>query len=154
MDPIENALFLSLRPVYAELIVLGTKTIELRRIRPRALPGTLVIIYASSPIKQIIGTCIVDEIGVASPEEIWRLHGPRIGLDWHAVATYFHGKAEGVAISVTNPVRLANPIPLLTVREHLGNSAPPQSFRYIYRNDADTLIRAGSPVCDLEPVAV
>lgn len=152
MDPIENAIFLSLRPVYAELIVSGAKTIELRRIRPRAMPGTLVIIYSSSPVKQIVGTCIVDKIGVASPEEIWKLHGPHIGLDWSAVATYFHGKVEGVAISVTNPVRLANPIPLLTVRKYLGDSAPPQSFRYIRRDEADALIRAESPVNNLEAV--
>lgn len=154
MDPIESALFLSLRPVYAELIVSGIKTIELRRIRPRALPGTLVIVYSSSPVRQIVGTCVVDEIGVASPEEIWRLHGPRTGLDWTAVSTYFSGKAEGVAISVTNPVRLVNPIPLMTVRKYLGDSAPPQSFRYIRRDEANALIRAGSPVDNLEPVTV
>ena len=95
---------------------------------------------------------MVDEIGAGSPEEIWRLHGPRIGLDWSAVSRYFHGKAEGVAISVTNPVRLANPIPLLTVRKYLEDSAPPQSFRYIRFDEADALIRAGFPVNNLEAV--
>lgn len=144
MDPIEKSLFLSLRPTYAELIVSGTKTIELRRIRPRAIPGTLVIVYSSSPAKQIIGTCTVSEIGIASPEEIWSLHGARIGLDWPAVSTYFHGKTVGVAISVTNPVRLANPIPLTIVRKYLGDSVPPQSFRYIPSDQADALIRLGS----------
>ncbi len=144
MGPTEKALFLSLRPTYAELILSRRKTVELRRIRPRALPGTLVIIYASSPVRRIVGTCIVEDIGTATPEEIWRLHGPRTGLDCYAVAAYLHGKDRGVAITVRSATRLAEPVPLATVRWWLGDSAPPQSFRYVAYEVAEALISAGA----------
>lgn len=144
MHSTDQALFLSLRPDYAELILSGRKTVELRRIRPRAMPGTLVIVYASSPVRQVLGTCLVKTIGSATPEEIWRLHGPHIGLDWSAVAAYLHGKDRGVAITVTSPRRLDYPIPLTDVRKQLGDSAPPQSFRYVAIETAIALIGLGA----------
>lgn len=141
MELTERVLFLSLRPIYAELIISGTKTVELRRIRPRAIPGTLVIIYASSPVKHVVGTCVVDEINTATPEEIWRLHGARTGLDWPALSAYFKDKERGVAIAVMSPTRLEIPIPLTIVRKYVGRSAPPQSFRYIARHEAEGLLK-------------
>lgn len=144
MDLSSQALFLSLRPKYAEMIISGIKTVELRRIRPKAPPGTLVIVYASSPMKRVLGTCIVEAIGTATPEEIWKLHGASTGIDWSAVADYFRGKSEGVAITVRNPERFITPIPLDKIRKCLGDSAPPQSFSYVSKVEANALVRAGS----------
>jgi predicted transcriptional regulator len=132
----ERALFLSLRPLYAEMILSGSKTVELRRIRPKAEPGSLVIVYASSPVRHILGTCIVEDIGSGTPDEIWRLHGPQTGIAWGVFSNYFIGIDQGVAITVRNARRLDEPIPLDVVRHHLKGFMPPQSFRYIGRDHA------------------
>jgi predicted transcriptional regulator len=149
MAELERVLFLSLRPAYSEHIMSGSKTIELRRIRPRAKPGSLAIIYASSPEMRVVGTCIVDEIGTATPQEIWRLHGPKIGIDWSAVADYFSGKEKGVAISLSRPERLDTPIPLQSVRLCVGASVPPQSFRYLSPAQATRLLKQGAPAASV-----
>ena len=144
MKATRDVLFLSLKPEFAEMIISGDKTVELRRIRPRALPGTLVLVYASSPVMKLIGTCIVQEISVGTPREIWRIHGASTGVNRSGLVKYFHDTERGVAISVGTPKRFGHPIPLTRVREHLGDSLPPQSFRYISIRDAIRLIREGS----------
>lgn len=143
MQPTKQALFLSLKPSFAEMIMSGDKTVELRRIRPRALPGTMAFIYASSPVMELIGTSIIEEISIATPREIWRLHGPATGLKWRGLTDYFHDVDHGVAISLGTPTRFEQPVSLERVRGYLGESAPPQSFRYINHQNALKLIRAG-----------
>jgi len=143
MDPSKQALFLSLRPEFAEMIITGKKTVELRRIRPKASSGTIVIVYASSPVKKILGTCIVENISTGTPREIWNLHGVSTGLGWTTLAHYLQGKDHGVAITVGSPLRFDVPVPLEKVRKCLGESAPPQSFRYIGIAEANRLIRIG-----------
>src|SRR4051794_125899 len=119
MTVAERALFLSLKPTYAELLLSGEKTVELRRIRPRTAPGTLVIVYASTPTRAVLGTCVVKAIGAEKPSLIWRLHGPRTGVRRREFDNYFEGRSLAVAISVTRPRRLAEPIALNELRHHL-----------------------------------
>jgi len=138
-----EVLFLSLRPQFAEMIISGSKTVELRRIRPRALPGTLVLIYASSPTMKLIGTCVVKEIVTGTPREIWKLHGGATGLKLRGIADYLQGTERGVAISVGSPIRFDQPLPLEKIRSIIGESAPPQSFRYISSQESAKLLRAG-----------
>ena len=44
-----ETLLLSIRPTFVERIIDGTKTAELRRVRPTVRPGQDVLIYGSSP---------------------------------------------------------------------------------------------------------
>ncbi len=52
----DRSLLVSVKPVYARLILAGSKTVELRRVRPNAVPGCQVLIYASSPTMEMVGT--------------------------------------------------------------------------------------------------
>jgi len=71
----DAALFLSLRAEFAELILDGVKKVELRRIRPRAVPGTHALVSATSPVKAVLGGCTVRSVITADPDEVWELHG-------------------------------------------------------------------------------
>ncbi len=54
---------LSVKPAYANLLVDGIKTIELRRKFPVDLvPGTKCLIYSSSPTKKVIGECKIAKV--------------------------------------------------------------------------------------------
>jgi len=162
MGPTDRALFLSLKPAYAELVLSGEKTVELRRIRPRAAPGTLVVVYASTPVRAVVGTCIVEAIGSEAPAVIWNLHGQRTGVCRSEFNTYFYGRTIAVAITVGRPHRLERPISLDAVRQGLDCFAPPQSFRYLTPVQAMVLvpeqwtahcIRAGVPALS-QPTSV
>lgn len=147
MTPHDRALFVSLRPAYAEMILSGVKTVELRRIRPNVALGTLVLIYASSPTSQVLGTCVVEHIGSGTPDEIWELHGTRTGIGRAAFRSYFTGTNHGVAITVANPRRLQDPLHLDALRRQ--GFSPPQSFRYIPQEDAQALLAPQVDVCEL-----
>lgn len=56
---------MSVKPQYAELLLSGVRTFELRRVRPKIAAGGLVLIYASSPATQMVGTGTVAEVAVA-----------------------------------------------------------------------------------------
>jgi predicted transcriptional regulator len=140
MDPSENYLFLSLRPEYAKLLLQEVKTVELRRIRPRASAGTRILLYAASPQCELVGHCRVAEIGQAAPDVIWKLHGSKTGIQLKAYRAYFDGSAKAVAITVENVVSLESPIPLSSLRAKWIDFQPPQSFRYIPMEEAEHLI--------------
>lgn len=136
----ERVVFLSLRPRFAELLLDGGKRVELRRIRPQADPGTLAVIYAASPVRAVLGTCVVEAIGAAAPDDIWRLHGPDTAITWRDFRDYFAGASRAVAITVVQPTRLPHPVPLAQLRGIWGGFQPPQSFRYVTMADVAEFI--------------
>ena len=146
MDPNDDVLFLSLRPEYAELLLGGQKTVELRRIRPRAPIGTVVLLYASSPQRELVVACTVAAIGQATPDQIWKLHGSKTGICRTDFRTYFNGTSQAVAITVTNPRRFDHPISLPRLRSEWINFQPPQSFRYVSYLDALRLLDGQAPL--------
>jgi len=140
MAPTDRALFLSLKPLFAELVLNGDKTVELRRIQPRAEPGTLVVVYASTPVRAVLGTCVVEDIGTEAPDVIWELHGARTGVRRHEFDSYFQGREIAVAITIRHPQRLEAPVPLGVLRQGLDRFSPPQSFRYLTPAQAMKLV--------------
>ena len=131
----DDALFLSLRPEFAELILNGVKKVELRRVRPRAVPGTSVIVYATSPVKAVLGGCRVRSVTTAHPDEVWELHGALASVERDGFDEYFAGAERATAIQLGSPWRLARPVPLSVLRTNWDGFNPPQSFRYVHRSD-------------------
>ena len=140
MDTTDRALFFSVKPTFADLLLSGEKTVELRRVRPRATAGTLAIVYASTPVRAVLGTCTVADIGEEHPSVIWSLHGPRTGLRWQEFNEYFLGQGSAVAITVIAPRRLGEPVPLRVLRAEPFGFSPPQSFRYITGRQVEALV--------------
>lgn len=50
-----DVLLISIRPVYANKIFDGSKTVELRRVRPRLETGSVVLVYVSNPVQALMG---------------------------------------------------------------------------------------------------
>lgn len=128
---LENAaIFLSLQPRFAELILNGTKTVELRRMAPSAKAGDLILLYASSPISGLVGTCLVEDIQVDAKALVWDRHGKQSGVSQTEYENYFEGAHQAVAILVKAPRRLPEPRSLARLRNTITGFHPPQSFRY------------------------
>ena len=140
MQPDERALLLSLRPRYARLLLDGTKTVELRRVRPAAQDGMLVLLYASSPTRTLVGTARVVEVEAASLEAVWRHHGPDAAITREEFDAYFVGVETAVAITLASIQPLQRPRPLKDLRDRVAGFRPPQSFRYLDRGQVAALI--------------
>lgn len=64
---------MSIHPKHAEAILNGTKTVEFRKTRPRK-PFGMVIVYATAPVKRIVGQFEVSEIIAEPPKQFALLY--------------------------------------------------------------------------------
>jgi len=123
-------IIISIKPQYAQQIVNGTKTIELRRKFPTEhIEGGIAIIYASSPICQIIGYARIDKVSSLSITTLWQRFGKASCVTKSFFNDYFSGLESGFAITLTNPVKLKTPLDIKRLEGEYSFS-PPQSYRY------------------------
>jgi predicted transcriptional regulator len=123
-----SAILLSVKPKFANLIVDGSKLVELRRTVPAQTVGTIAI-YSSSPVQAIVALADVKETIEASPTKLWTIAKDNGGgLTRAELMDYFHSKRTGFAIMLQN-VRVYEK-PVLPTKIFKPFSAP-QSFRYL-----------------------
>lgn len=126
-----DVLVISLKPEFANKILSGSKKIELRKCSPRLNNGSLVIIYATAPIKSVVGYCILQEVISASPNEVWNSYKEDLGIDKNRYFEYYQGYSKAVGLKVNQVKTLRESIPLSKIREQWPRFSPPQSFLYI-----------------------
>lgn len=127
-SPNGRAILLSVKPKFADLIVEGSKLVELRRTVPAQAVGTIAI-YSSSPVQGIVALADVKETIEASPSKLWSIAKDNGGgLTRAELIAYFEPKKTGFAIMLHN-VRVYNK-PVKPERIFKSFTAP-QSFRYL-----------------------
>ena len=125
-----HALLLSIRPRFVDSIFSGTKTVELRRVKPRVQAGDLVVVYASGSVKGMAGAFEVTGVTAAAPSSIWRRHSGASGLTRQEFDAYFSGTDLAYAICIGKVWKLTEPVPLKTLRKRRAGFRPPQSYHY------------------------
>ncbi len=126
-----RAVIMSIKPEYAQSILAGTKTVELRRVVPRGLQeGDLVLIYASAPVKALLGAFKVGEVTKRRLPDLWRSVRGRCGITKTEFDAYYEGTDQGVCIPIAEVWRMEIPIKLGELRRSARGFHPPQSFRY------------------------
>jgi predicted transcriptional regulator len=133
-----QALLLSLRPRFASAILAGTKTIEVRRRPVNASTGTPIILYASSPLRAVVGTACLAGVHNSDHATAWRRHRGALGLARWEFDTYLEGTTQVYLLHLQSVSSLDKPMPLRHLRED-GPFRPPQSFRYVAETDPSRL---------------
>jgi predicted transcriptional regulator/DNA-binding XRE family transcriptional regulator len=124
-------LILSIRPVHAEKILDGSKTVELRRrFTGGVRPGTTAFIYSTSPRSALTGSARIKEVQRLAVSELWDRHCSAACLQKREFEDYFSGLASGYAIVLTSAKPLVRPLGLPELRQRFGFEAP-QSYQYI-----------------------
>lgn len=136
----DRLLFLSLKPEFAEGILSGKKTIELRRRPPLIDTPTEALVYASSPTMALVGSCWVDDIVELAPWTLWRTFGQMTGVSRRRFMQYFEGCATAHGLLLSRPSRLPEAVGLGEIRRAVGGFDPPQSFRYVDRAFDDAVV--------------
>ncbi len=123
-------MILSIKPPYANLIVDGVKTIELRRRFPENLPqGTKIYVYSTSPQQVVIGECEIKEIIKRPLATLWSAAAIEAMISKKDFDDYFTGLEEGYGVRVWKFKRYEKPKSLTS---YLGSKATaPQSYRYV-----------------------
>ncbi|MXX92969.1 MAG: ASCH domain-containing protein [Chloroflexi bacterium] len=132
-------LVLSVKPKFAEAIVDGRKTIEIRRQKPNVKPGTLGFVYSSSPTQAVVGSFRVDRVFSTTPEELWVEAEAHAEISKRDFDDYFAGVGIGHGIIVSCGKRFQKPIKLSQLRLVWPGWKPPRSFGYLVATDAYSL---------------
>ncbi len=127
----KDALFLSIKPKFVKRILSGIKKVELRRVRPSVTTGNLVLIYASSPQKELIAYTHVLEVNQDNPKQLWIDHNKEICLSKLEFDKYFHGSKVGVAIRFSSIHVFDTPHSLSNLRKLWPDFNPPQIYQYL-----------------------
>jgi len=120
-----------IRPEYACSILKGVKKYELRGRRLGVKEGSIIVVYATSPIKGILGEFTAGKIIKDTPSEVWSKVGkPEYGVTKESYQ-YIEKGRYAVAIEVTNPKCYAKPIKLDEIKEISGERLVLQNPRQI-----------------------
>jgi len=119
-------MLLSINPQHVENILNGQKKFEFRKVRCRADVDNIVL-YATSPIMQIVGEADVIEIIQDSLDVVWEITSEYAGISRRFYDEYYQGKDKAVAYKLGKVKRYERPLQL----SDLGIGFAPQSFVYI-----------------------
>mgnify|MGYP005748777467 CR=1 FL=1 len=127
----------SIKPIYSNQIITGTKKYEIRKKIPAKIPDYIVI-YSSSPESRVIGYAEVKNILERSVARLWEEVAGHAGITRKAYEEYFSGRSVGYAIELGNVKRFIRPFKL---GEISASCVPPQSFSYISKQDFNRIKR-------------
>mgnify|MGYP006428831909 CR=1 FL=1 len=134
-------ILLSVKPEFAQKIIAGEKTVELRRRFPiEKVIGQLAVIYASSPLKKIIGYAVIKNVSLLPIDKIWNQYGKKAKVEKDFFDRYYSNLTHGFAIHLREPLLLERQICCQQLKDRYG-IFPPQSFRYLSEEVLQSIIQ-------------
>jgi predicted transcriptional regulator len=130
----------SIRPLYASKILIGHKTVELRRKFPEhGVTGATAFIYSSSPVGAVVACARIKHVLKLPVTKIWKEHGDAACISKDEFDAYFHGLKFGFAIFFASVKSLKQELKAADLLQRFG-IVPPQSYRYLTEECAASLI--------------
>lgn len=117
---------LSIKPEFAFKIFEGTKRFEFRKAIFKRPDVKTVVVYASSPVQQVIGEFEIDDIISNSPSAVWEKTKKYSGITKVFFNKYFENKEVAYAIKIKDVKKYDIPLCL-----DVFNVVPPQSYVYL-----------------------
>ncbi|MFM0616257.1 hypothetical protein PQR37_19520 [Paraburkholderia nemoris] len=139
-----RAVLLSIKPRFCDLILAGSKRVELRRSWPAGTDIGVMILYSSSPVQQLVGVAYVDHVEERDTDGLWSLacqYGG--GLDRDELVSYFHGKSRAYGILIDSVKVARTP---LDPKSIFQDFRPPQSFQYLSPDEFSLVMARLFPV--------
>lgn len=129
----DNILIISIKPQYAEKIFSGEKTIELRKSKPLRSPENgYMLIYVTSPIKEIWGICKIENIIKDNTEIFWEKFGNQTGVSLKEFNEYYNEKTKALGIKLKDIKKIPNQnLSLKKLKEIIPGFTPPQTYKYL-----------------------
>lgn len=118
---------MSIRPEFANAILMGKKTVEFRKRRV-ADDVSHVLIYATMPVGCLIGWFSVARQDTQSPVQLWGKFRSGAGISKQGFFEYFGDRTVGTGIVVGSSAQFRTPVALTALS---AVQRPPQSFQYL-----------------------
>ncbi|MDO8990063.1 MAG: ASCH domain-containing protein [Sideroxyarcus sp.] len=141
-QPSGRAVLLSIKPKYANLILAGTKRVELRRSWPSNDIGVMVI-YSSAPIQKLVGLAFIDRINECDLDHLWAIaEANGGGVTFDELKAYVGNKKTSFGVMISR-VKVAEVE--VDPKELFSDFTPPQSFLYLGPADFQRVMRTMFP---------
>ncbi len=140
----KSLLLISVKPEFAEKILSGEKTMELRKAAPKkAGKGSVILIYVTTPIKELWGIGKIEHIIESNPKSLWANHSKKTGITEQEFNMYYGDSTKAFGIELTEVKQIFNQsVSLKMLRQILPKFSPPQTYAYIEQSDINfTLIK-------------
>lgn len=121
-----SKMLLSIKPEYVDKIVAGTKKYEFRKFLCHEGIDTIVI-YATAPVKKVVGEIALLDIIEGDVEHVWRKTRDFGGILEKDYKAYYEGRKVAIAYQLGEVTLYDEPMEL----KDLGLDYVPQSFAYI-----------------------
>lgn len=118
-------ILISIKPKYVKLILSGEKQYEYRKRIPTNVK--IAVIYATTPVKKIVGEILIDEVLSMSPIDLWEKTYIHSGLTSENFFQYFDSMSIAHALSIKEVIIYEYPMELSA----LNIKRAPQSWQYI-----------------------
>ncbi|WP_116996680.1 ASCH domain-containing protein [Desertimonas flava] len=147
-EPDRSHVLISLRPRFANLILAGEKTTEIRRGPSRLQAGATALVYSSLPVRALIGAVMIADVYVRAPSTVWRKWGSSTGLRRHEFERYVEGCEQVTAILLGAHTTFPQPVSLDELRRRAGTFVAPQSYRYVDSLELGVLLNGERTLVD------
>ena len=128
-------ILLSIKNVYCDLILHGTKRFEFRKCLPNGLrKGDEVAIYCTRPVSRVVAYFRIADIIQATRQRLWRQTRLAAGINYETFMRYFSTTQQANAIQIGDLHVLNTPLSLVRLRR---NKTPPQSFLYLTESQSE-----------------
>ena len=118
---------LSIKPQFAVKIFDGTKKFEFRKSIFKNSTVDTVVVYASSPMRKVIGEFTIDKILEEKPSVLWEMTYQYSGITKEYFDAYFLNRDRAFAIKIKDTIRYPEPKDLIDFNLNFA----PQSFVYL-----------------------
>ncbi len=126
-----KCLFISIKPEYAYKIISKQKTIELRKNRPNVKRGDYILIYATVPVKAVIGFGKIKNIIDTSPEKMWKENSDKLGINKEVFNKYYMNSYRAIGIEISSIYKFEIEFLLTNIKKLYPDFSPPQTYKYI-----------------------
>jgi predicted transcriptional regulator len=125
-----SAALISIKPVYANQILAGTKTIELRKSAMGLNPKDVVLVYSSAPEQHLAFWFRISKVETLPVLEMWTRYRGRLGIARDEYDAYFAGSDTATGLHVGELHRLS-PVRLGEIQRAVSGFVPPQGMIWL-----------------------
>ena len=122
-----RTILMPIKPIYVNEILNGNKKYEYRKIKAKKDNIDKMIIYATSPIKKVVGEATIINILEDTPENIWEKTQKYSGIEKEFFDIYYKNRNVAIAYQLENIIKYEKPLDL----KELGINYYPQTFIYL-----------------------
>ena len=141
-------MLISIRPRYVAYILAGRKSAEVRRAKPSSPPGSLMLIYATAPVQEVVATCVLAGVQTGGVDRLWREHGRSACLTRQEMRDYLRGAAQPTVLLLGSVSELVSPVSLDRMRAIIPRFHPPQTYRFVGARATTALVGGLPAVAD------